>query len=103
MKKVNASSSLSHFSLKFILFYLLSSFFGALIFSILAYKSRTNGNGGWGWIVLSVIFAAVFGSISYALISTSSPNHDSAWYYLGLSAITANAIAVIILLISLKK
>ncbi len=98
--KNNPADLNSNFSIKLILFYLLSSFFGGLLFSILSYRSIKKGNTGFGWLLLSIVFIVVFSYISFALYKTSSANHDAFWYYLGLSTLAANSIALFILLIS---
>jgi len=81
--------------------YLLFSFFSALLFSILLWRARGKGRAGIGWIVLTLLAAGVFGTISYSLVITSSPGHDAGWYYLGLSALVANGVALLILILSL--
>jgi hypothetical protein len=98
--KNNPADLNSNFSIKLILIYLLSSFFGGLLFSILTYRSRKKGNTGFGWIILSLVFIVIFSYISFALYKTSSSNHDAFWYYLGLSTLAANSVALFILLIS---
>jgi hypothetical protein len=98
--KNNPAELNSNFSIKLMLFYLLSSFFGGLLFSILSYRSRKKGNAGFGWIILSIVFIVIFSYISFALYKTSSANHDAFWYYLSLSTIAANSIALFILLMS---
>ncbi len=91
----------SNFSIKLILFYFLSSFFGGLLFSILSYRSRKKGNTGLGWILLSIVFIVIFSYISFALYKTSSAYHDAFWYYLSLSTFATNSAALFILLISI--
>jgi hypothetical protein len=87
-------------SLAIVIVYLISSFFASLIFSFLAFRSRKNGKGGWGWIFLSLLCAIVFGYLSLAFIETSSPTHDKGWYYLGCSTLVSNAISMLILVFS---
>jgi hypothetical protein len=103
MMASKSSSTSGSFSLKLALVYLLSSFLASLLFSALALRSRSNGNGGWVWIVLSLICLIVFGTISYSLIITSSPTHDSGWYYLGCSALFANGLSVLLLIVAFFK
>ena len=81
--------------------YLLSSFFSALIFSILYMKARGQGRGGIGWLLLTILAAGVFGTIGYSLVFTSAPSHDAGWYYMGLSTVVANGAALVILFLSL--
>ena len=83
--------------------YLLSSIFAALIFSRLAMKAKSNGGSGIGWGILSLICIAFFSYIGYALIVTSSPTVDSFWYYLGITSLIANALAALILLLTILK
>jgi CHASE2 domain-containing sensor protein len=81
--------------------YLLFSFFSALLFSILLWRARDKGRAGIGWIVLTLLASGMFGTISYSLVHTSSPAHDAGWYYLGLSALVANGLALLILFLAL--
>jgi hypothetical protein len=87
-------------SLAIVIVYLISSFFASFIFSCLAFRSRKNGKGGWGWIVLSLVCVVIFGYLSLAFIKTSSPTHDKGWYYLGCSTLVSNAISMLILFFS---
>ncbi len=86
-------------SLWMVIIYLVSSFFSALIFSIFR-RARRQGRGGVGWLLLALLAAGVFGTISYSLVFTSSPGHDAGWYYLGLSTLAANGVALLILFLS---
>jgi ABC-type transport system involved in multi-copper enzyme maturation permease subunit len=88
-------------SLWMVIIYLVSSFFSALIFSILFRRARRQGRGGVGWLLLALLAAGVFGTISYSLVHTSSPAHDAGWYYLGLSTLVANGLALLILFLAL--
>ena len=81
--------------------YLLSSIFAGLLFSGLAMKAKSNGGSGFGWGILSLICIAFFGYIGYALIVTSSPTVDSFWYYLGITSLIANSLALLILLLKI--
>ena len=83
--------------------YLLSSIFAGLLFSGLAMKAKSNGGSGIGWGLLSLICIAFFGYIGYALIVTSSPTVDSFWYYLGITSLIANSLALLILLLTILK
>jgi hypothetical protein len=88
-------------SMAIVIVYLISSFFASIIFSCLAFQSRKNGNGGWGWIILSLVCVVIFGYLSLAFIETSSPTHDKGWYYLGCSTLVSNAISMFIMFFSL--
>lgn len=88
-------------SLWIVLLYLASSFFAALVFSILFARARGQGRAGIGWVLLTLLCAGVFGTISYSLFVTSSPAHDLGWYYLGLSTLVANGLALLILFLAL--
>jgi hypothetical protein len=90
------TNSTPNTSLRIVIIYLLSSFFAGLLFSILALRSRKNGNSGIGWIFLSICCITFFGAISYSLFKTSSPNHDAFWYYLGIITLVANGMALLI-------
>lgn len=93
-KKQEGTASIS---LAIVIVYLISSFFASFIFSCLAFRSRKNGNGAWGWIFLSLVCSILFGYLSLAFVETSSPTHDKGWYYLGLSTLVSNAISMLIL------
>jgi len=88
-------------SLWIVLLYLLSSLLSALLFSILFWRARGQGRAGIGWVLLTLVAAGVFGTISYSLFTTSSPAHDAGWYYLGLSTLAANGLALLILVLAL--
>jgi hypothetical protein len=88
-------------SLWMVILYLLGSFFSALIFSVLFWRARGQGRAGIGWVLLTLVAAGVFGTISYSLVHTSSPTHDAGWYYLGLSTLVANGLALLILFLAL--
>ena len=83
--------------------YLLSSIFAGLLFSGLAMRAKSNGGTGIGWGLLSLICIAIFGYMGYAVYFTSSPTVDSFWYYLGITSLIANSIAVLILLLTILK
>jgi len=83
--------------------YILSSIFAGLIFSGLALKAKSSGGSGIGWGLLSVICIVVFGYVGYAVYFTSSPTVDSFWYYFGITSIIANALAALILLLTIIK
>ena len=83
--------------------YLLSSIFAALIFCGLAMRAKSNGGTGIGWGLLSLICIAIFGYMGYAVYFTSSPTVDSFWYYLGITSLIANALAALILLLTILK
>jgi drug/metabolite transporter (DMT)-like permease len=90
-------------SLRFLIWYLLFSFFLGLVFSIFALRARNRGKYGFGWMFLSLLSCAFFGTIAFSLLKTSSPMHDAGWYYLGASTLITNGIAVFILVITLFK
>jgi zinc transporter ZupT len=83
--------------------YVLSSIFAGLIFSCLALKAKSSGGSGIGWGLLSIICIVVFGYIGYAVYFTSSPTVDPFWYYFGITTIVANALAALILLLTILK
>ena len=91
----------SNGSLKFVILYLLLSFFAGLAFSILAYRSRKKGKFGFGWMFLALCCILFFGILAFSLLKTSSLKVDVGWYYLGLSTLVSNGIAILIILITL--
>lgn len=99
-KKDNGTSQTS---LIIILGYLISSIFAGLIFSGLAMRAKSNGGSGIGWGILSLICIAFFGYMGYAVYFTSSPSVDSFWYYFGITSLIANALAALILLLTILK
>ncbi len=90
-------------SLWIVLLYLASSFFAALVFSILFARARGQGRAGIGWVLLTLLCAGVFGTIGYSLLVTSSPAHDAGWYYLGLATLVANGLALVILMLNILR
>jgi hypothetical protein len=98
MAKNNTSSN---GSLKFVILYLLLSFFAGLAFSILAYRSRKKGKYGFGWMFLALCCILFFGILAFSLFKTSSVKVDVGWYYLGLSTLVSNGIAILIIIITL--
>ena len=60
----------SNGSLKFVILYLLLSFFAGLAFSILAYKSRKIGKYGFGWMFLALCCNLFFGILAFSLFNT---------------------------------
>jgi hypothetical protein len=91
----------SNGSLKFVILYLLLSFFAGLAFSILAYKSRKKGKFGFVWMFLALCCILFFGILAFSLLKTSSLKVDVGWYYLGLSTLVSNGIAILIIIITL--
>jgi hypothetical protein len=89
------------YSLAMVILYLIFSFLGGLTFSILALRAKRNNKTVFWWFLLALIFIGFFGLISYSLVFTSGPNKDAGWYYLGLSTLVANGIAVFILVVTL--
>jgi len=89
------------FSLAFVILYLLFSLMGGLAFSILAFRAKKNNKTVFWWFLLSLCFIAIFCTISYSLVITSGPNKDAGWYYLGVSTLCANALALFILLLTI--
>jgi len=81
----------------FIFLYLLLSIFSALVFSILFRRSINKGNGGIGWLLLTVVSAFFYGVIAVAFIKTSSPNKDAGYFWLGCITLLANAVALLLL------
>lgn len=101
LRMTRYQNEVSGTSLWMVILYLLSSFFSALIFSILFLKARGKGRGGIGWLLLTLLAAGVFGTISYSLVFTSGPGNDAGWFYLGLSTLLANGVALLILFLSM--
>lgn len=101
MKQTNHTTAAS--SLRFLVVYLLLSFFLGFVFSVFAFRARNRGKYGFGWMFLSLCGIAFFGIIAYSLVKTSSPAHDAGWYYLGLSTLCANGLALFINFITLFK
>lgn len=87
--------------LKFLVFYLSFSFFLGLIFSVLACRAKYKGNTYFWWWLLSIVCISLFSFISYIFFKTSSPTKDVIYYYLGLSTLIANVLAVFILISTL--
>jgi hypothetical protein len=89
--------------LLFLFIYLIFSFFTGLIFSILSLRAKNRGKTyGWWWI-LSLICICCFSFIGYIFLSTSTPAFDPVYYYLGMSTLSTNLLAFIILIITLFK
>jgi peptidoglycan/LPS O-acetylase OafA/YrhL len=89
------------YSLAMVILYLIFSFLGGLTFSILALRAKRNNKTVFWWFLLALIFIGLFGVLSYSFVITSGPAKDPGWYYLGLSTLVANGIAVFILLVTL--
>jgi len=100
MRKSEAQQ-LQDSSVKILIGYLLSSFFGGLLFAILAMRAKRRGKTVFWWFLASLIFIGVFGFLSYALFKTDSPTNNPGYYYLGLSSLVANALAFLLLVITL--
>jgi|688.fasta_scaffold837221_2 hypothetical protein len=98
MSKTNTSTN---GSLKFVFLYLLLSFFAGLAFSILAYRTRKKGKYGFGWMFLALCCILFFGILAFSLLKTSSVKVDVGWYYLGLSTLISNGIAILLIIITL--
>lgn len=99
----NHSSTDKNSPLLFLFIYLFFSFFTGLIFSILSLRAKKRGKTyGWWWI-LSLGCICCFSFIAYIFISTSTPRFDPVYYYLGLSTLSTNVFAFIILIITLFK
>lgn len=90
-------------SLIILLGYLISSIFASLIFSGLAIRAKSNGGSGVGWILLSLLCIAFFGYMGYAVYITSSPTKDPFWFYLGITSIVSNSLALFIVLLAIFK
>jgi uncharacterized protein with PQ loop repeat len=80
---------------------LLLSFFAGLAFSILAYRTRKKGQYGFGWMFLALCCILFFGILAFSLLKTSSVKVDVGWYYLGLSTLISNGIAILLIIITL--
>jgi len=78
--------------------YLLSSFISGLVFAILALRAKKRGDTAFWWFLLSIICIGLFSFISYSLVYTSSTSKDVFYFYLGLSTLATNAIAVLVLI-----
>jgi len=83
--------------------YLISSFFSGLLFSIFAYRAKSRNRNSFWWGLLSLICIAVFSVLSFSLFRTSSPNHDAVYFYIGFGSLITNAMALLILLITVFK
>lgn len=90
-----------NYSLLTAILYLVFSFLGGLTFSILALRAKRNNNTVFWWFILALIFIGFFGVLSFSLVFTSGPGKDAGWYYLGLSTLFANGIALLILIVTL--
>ena len=78
--------------------FLLLFFFAGLFLAIKAHSEKTVGDSHVFWSIAALLSAALFGYLSLSLITTSSPNHDSFYYYLGWSSILLNSTGVIIVI-----
>jgi hypothetical protein len=93
----------SNISLIILIVYLVSSIFAGLIFSVLSLRNKSMGGSGIGFGILSVICIAAFGYMGYGFYVTSSPNHDTFYYYLGIVTLIANGLATLILIATILK
>jgi hypothetical protein len=101
MRKNKHLSGDSGSPLRTLLLFLLSSCLGGLLFSILALRAKRKQKTVFWWFLLSLIFIAIFGFLSYTLVLTSSPTKDSSYYYLGMVSLVSNSFALIILIATL--
>ena len=99
----NSNNGTSKTSMTMLIIYLISSLLGGLIFSGLALRSKNNGGSGIGWAILSLLFIAIFGCLGYAYYYTSSPTRDPFWYYLGITTLVANSLALFIVFVVIFK
>jgi len=99
----SSNNGTSKTSMTMLIVYLISSLLGGLIFSGLALRAKNNGGSGIGWAILSLIFIAIFGYLGYAYYYTSSPTKDPFWYYLGITTLVANSLALFIVLVVIFK
>ncbi|MBM3186724.1 MAG: hypothetical protein FJZ67_10525 [Bacteroidetes bacterium] len=90
-------------SMIMLIVYLLSSVFAGLLFSLMAIKAKASGGSAIGWGILSFICIGIFGYMGYGFLLTSSPTSDSFWYYFGIISIISNALALLILILTLFK
>jgi heme A synthase len=74
---------------------------GGLLFSILALRAKRKQKTVFWWFLLSLIFIAIFGFLSYSMVLTSNPTQDSIYYYIGAISLVSNSIALIILIATL--
>lgn len=105
MKKEKHATSSTGSPLLLLALYLVSSFFGALIFSVLALKAKKKGKTIFWWYLLAIIFIAIFSILSYSLMATSSPSNDAPYFYVGTVGLTSNLIALLVLIyvLTIKK
>lgn len=96
-------SSQGRSSARFVLVYLVLSIFSALVFSVLYRRAVNKGGKGIIWFILTVVCAALYGTIGYSLVLTSSPTVDSGYYYLGLTTLISNGLAVLVLVFRFFK
>ncbi len=99
----NKKDDLSKGSSIIILVYLISSFFGALIFSIIANRAKSKGKKYIVWLILSFVFMILFGILSYALFKTSSTEKDALYYWIGLGSLVTNSISLILNILTIRK
>jgi len=78
--------------------YILSSFFSGLVFAIVALIAKKKGKIYIWKLLLSIICIILFSILSYSLVYTSSPKKDAFYFYLGLSSLISNVIAVFVLI-----
>ena len=101
--KRSTSEGTSRTSLILLLGYLISSVFAGLIFSFLTIRSKSNGETGIGWGILSLICIFIFGYLGFALYVTSDAAIEPFWYYFGLISIISNALAFLILTLAIFR
>lgn len=89
------------YSIKIAFLYLICSFFLGLLFSILALRAKKRGKVYFWWLLLSLLSISFFGYISCLFYVYSSPIYEKEYYYLGLSTIISNVIALLILTITI--
>lgn len=84
-------------SLVIIIVYLVLSIFSALVFSVLFRKSVSSGKKGIGWFILTILSVAFYGFLAYSLVVTSSPQKDAGYYWIGITTLITNSLALILL------
>ena len=84
-------------SARIVLVYLVLSIFSALVFSVLYWRAVNKDGKGILWFLLTVVCAALYGTIGYSFILTSSPTVDAGYFYLGFTTLISNGLAVLVL------
>lgn len=101
--KNSEHSQQSKTSLWIIVLYLISSVFAGLIFSLLALNAKSKGNLTIVWFLLSLLCVAGFGYLGLGFYKTSSATIDPFYYYLGLTTLVSNGLALFFLVLTIIK